>query len=171
MADLWTAIKIQVGACAAIADLDTIKNDVLWAQYRIGLATLGGSFLQGHSEVLGKLEAANAHLGDVTKGLEKVSTICKDLVALQKIHNAVTVLSEDQIMRKDPQKAADSFDILFQGFGVLCRHLPSPAKEWAEFFENFNLFGGVQRNMYEPAFRAARDARDLTGTYDRKTAP
>jgi hypothetical protein len=160
MADWWTAIKIKAGACAANTDIDGIKASVELAQDRVGKALKVGSFVQGHSEVFGKLTKANEGLGKMSEGLQKATSICKDIVALGKIQDAITVLMDDRIMYDDPQKAADSFDLLFQGFGRLCSHLPSPAKEWAGFFENYNLFGTVQKKVYAPHFRAANAALD-----------
>ena len=161
----WTAIKRKAGACAANTDIEDLKASVQLGKKRVDQALTVGKFFQEKSGVFDKLTKANEGLGKVGEALEKVQDICVDIVAYNKIHDAVVALSDDRIIYDDPQKAADSFDILFQGFGKLCSHLPPPAKEWAKFFEGFNLFGNMQKNVYAPYFGRLRDARDGTGQY------
>jgi hypothetical protein len=153
----WVAIKRKAGACAANATVEDLKASVQLGQARVGQALMVGGFLQSQSGVFEKLSKANEGLGKVGESLEKVQNICVDIVAYSKIHDAVVALSDDRIIYDDPQKAADSFDILFQGFGKLCSYLPPPAKEWAKFFEGFNLFGNVQKNIYGPYFKRLND--------------
>ena len=161
----WTAIKRKAGACAANTDVEDLKASVQLGKKRIDQALTVGRFFQEKSGVFDKLTKANEGLGKVGEALEKVQDICVDIVAFNKIHDAVVALSDERIIYDDPQKAADSFDILFQGFGKLCSQLPPPAKEWAKFFECFNLFGNMQKNVYAPYFGRLRDARDGTGQY------
>jgi hypothetical protein len=161
----WVSIKKKAGACAANTDLEDLKAAVQLGQKRVDQALKVGYFWQQKSGVFDKLSKANEGLGKIGEGLDKTKEICVDIVAIGKIHDAIIALSNDRIIYDDPQKAADSFDLLFQGFGRLCSHLPSPAKEWAKFFEEFNLFGNMQKNVYAPYFSRLRDARDGTGAY------
>lgn len=158
-------IKKKAGQCAANTDLEDLKSAVQLGQKRVNQALMGGRILQENSGVFDKLSKANEGLGKIGESLEKVQDICLDITAIGKIHDAVIGLSDDQIIYTDPQKAADSFDLLFQGFGRLCRFLPPPANEWGKFFEGFNLFGNVQKNIYNPYFSRLNDARDGTGAY------
>lgn len=158
-------IKKAAGKCAANTQLEDVKASVVLAQKRIDQAIYGGRILQGDSAVFNKLSEANKGLGDIGSALEKAQDICLDITAVAKIHDAVLVLADDAVIYKDPQAAADSFDLLFQGLGRLCRYLPPPAKAWGQFFESFNLFGNVQKNIYAPYFGRLRDARDGTGQY------
>ena len=162
---VWMNIKKMTGQCAANTSLEDMKSSVQLAQGRIDKVLYGGQILQGGSGVYEKLGKANEGLGKIGESLEKVQDICVDVNAFAKIHDSIKILSDDQIIYKDPQKAADAFDSLFQGFGRLCRHLPSPAKEWGQFFEQFNLFGNMQKNVYAPYFQRLNDARDGTGQY------
>lgn len=161
----WLTIKKKAGACAANTDLEELKAAVQLGQQRIDQALLVGNIAQGKSGVFEKLTTANEGLGKVGESLEKVQDICLDITAVGKIHDAITALSDDRLIYDDPQKAADSFDLLFQGFGRLCKYLPPPANEWAKFFESFNLFGNMQKKVYSPYFSRLRDARDQTGVY------
>ena len=163
----WVTIKKKAGACAANTDLEDLKAAVELGKKRVDQALQVGYFLQQKSGVFDKLSKANEGLGEIGEGLDKIQDICADIVMVGKIHDAIVALSDDRIIYDDPQMAADSFDLLFQGFGKLCSYLPSPAKEWAKFFEEFNLFGNMQKKVYAPYFSKLRDARDGTGVYAR----
>lgn len=153
-----TTIKRKAGQCAANTELEDLKAATGLAEVRITQVLMGGQMLQNNSDVFEKMTKANEGLGAVNESLEKVQDFCLDIVAAGKIHDAVKILSDDRIIYDDPQKAADSFDTLFQGFGRLCRYLPPPAKQWGQFFEKFNLFGNMQKKVYEPYFQRANDA-------------
>ena len=153
-------IKRKAGACAANTELEDLKAAVQLGQSRIDQALMAGTIMQGKSGVFDKLTKANEGLGKVGESLEKVQDICIDITAVGKIHDAVRALSDDRLIYDDPQKAADSFDLLFQGFGRLCRYLPPPAKEWGKFFEEFNLFGNMQKKVYAPYFSRAHAAAE-----------
>lgn len=92
--------------------------------------------MQDDSRVFDKLNKANEGLGKISESVGKVQSICFGIVAINMIHDAVKVLSDDQIIYTNPQKAADAFDTLFRGFGRICNVLPPPAKEWAQFLNN-----------------------------------
>ena len=164
-ASAWLTIRKKAGACAANTDLEELKAAVQLGQKRVDQALMFGNMAQGQSGVFDKLSKANEGLGKVGESLEKVQDFCVDITAVGKIHDAIVALSDDRIIYDDPQRAADSFDMLFQGFGRLCSYLPPPAKEWAKFFESFNLFGNVQKNIYNPYFGRLRDVRDQKGAY------
>jgi hypothetical protein len=163
--DALLYLRKKAGACAANTDLEELKSAAQLGQKRIDQALMFGNLGQGNSGVFDKLSKANEGLGKVGESLEKVQDICGDVDAFGKIHDAIVALSDERIIYDDPQKAADSFDMLFQGFGKVCSYLPPPAKEWAQFFENFNLFGNMQKNVFGPAFKQRADARDQTGIY------
>lgn len=154
----WLYIRRKAGTCAANTDLEELKAAAKLGQQRIDQALMVGSFAQGQSGVFDKLSKANEGLGKIGESLEKVQDVCTDITAVGKIHEAIVALSDNRLIYDDPQKAADSFDMLFQGFGRLCSYLPPPAKEWAKFFESFNLFGNVQKNFYHPYFQRAHTA-------------
>ncbi|MDM7922255.1 MAG: hypothetical protein QUS14_08130 [Pyrinomonadaceae bacterium] len=164
-ASAWLTIRKKAGACAANTDLEELKAAVQLGQKRVGQALMAGNIAQGQSGVFDKLSKANEGLGKVGESLEAVQDFCVDITAVGKIHDAIVALSDDRIIYDDPQRAADSFDLLFQGFGRLCKYLPPPAKDWGKFFESFNLFGNVQKNIYNPYFSRLRDVRDGTGAY------
>jgi hypothetical protein len=155
--DAWLYLRKKAGACAANTDLEELKAAALVGQQRIDQALMVGSFAQGQSGVFEKLSKANEGLGKVGESLEKVQDVCTDITAVGKIHDAIVALNDDRIIFDDPQKAADSFDMLFQGFGRLCSYLPPPAKQWATFFESFTLFGNLQKNAIGP-YRQAQEA-------------
>ncbi|HTK37553.1 MAG TPA: hypothetical protein VL325_03585 [Pyrinomonadaceae bacterium] len=93
--------------------------------------------------------------------MKGIQTFHAPTLILDKLINAVDVLSDDNVIYTDPDKAAAAFDILFQGFGKLCSYLPPPGK----FFEQFDLFENVQTKIYKPYFQRWNDARDGTGQY------
>jgi len=156
MADLdsiWVAIKKLTGTCAAATQYEDIKAAASDAQGKIDQALMVGEFFQKDSAVFDKLNKANEGLGKVNEALDKAGEICLDIEAVNRIHEAIVILDKPNIIQSNPQAAADAFDSLFQGFGRLCRFLPPPAKEWGTFFESFNLFGNVQKNIYAPYFK------------------
>lgn len=154
----WLTIRKKAGTCASNTDLEELKAAVQLGQKRIDQALIVGTIAQGKPGAFEKLTKANEGLGKIGESLETVQDFCKDITAIGKIHDAIVALSDDRLIYDDPQKAADSFDTLFQGFGKLCGYLPPPAKEWATFFESFNLFGNVQKNIYAPYFQRAHTA-------------
>lgn len=155
---IWVKIKKLAGTCAAAADYEDIKAAVGDAQGKIDDALMVGEFLQQDSRVFKKLSDANEGLGAVKKSLDTAGEICLDIQAVNKIHESILILDKPNILQDDPQAAADAFDSLFQGIGRLCRFLPPPADQWGTFFEQFNLFGNVQKNFYAPHFRGADEA-------------
>jgi hypothetical protein len=150
---VFTTIRRMSGKCSADTNLEDLKASVQLAQGRIDKVLLGGKIVQGDSAVFDKLTKANEGLEKVGESLENVQNVCLDIVAIGKIHDAIKVLQDDRVIYDDPQKAAEAFDSLFQGFGRLCRFLPPPAKEWGEFFEQFNLFGNFQKKIMSPYMR------------------
>ncbi len=161
----WMNIKKRAGQCSANTDLEYLKSSVELGQKRIGQALTAGQILQGNPGAFEKLTKANKGLGKIGESLETLQDICTDVEAGGKIFDAISKLSDERIIYDDPQGAADAFDTLFQGFGRLCRFLPFPASEWGQFFEQFNLFGNVQKNIYNPYFSRLNDARDGKGAY------
>ena len=161
----WGRVKKMAGQCAANTDLEDVKSSVELAKKRVDQALMAGKLLQKDSAVFDKLKSANDGLGSIGEALEKVQEICLDIGMVAKIHDAVKVLSDDNIVYSNPDAAADAFDTLFQGFGKLCSYLPPPAKQWAKFFESFNLFGNMQKKVYKPYFSRLSDARDQKGEY------
>lgn len=149
----WVTIRKKAGTCAANTDLEELKASIQLGQTRIGQALTGGRIAQGDSAVIQKLTKANEGLGAVGETLETLQNICIDITAVNKIHEAAVALSEDDIISKEPERAAAAFDSMFQGFGRLCRFLPPPAKSWQTFFEGFNLFTNVSRGL-NPELRA-----------------
>lgn len=161
----WVAIKRKAGVCASDPDLENIKAAVQLGEKRVDQALKVGNFLQGRSDVFEKLSKANEGLGKIGETLETIQNVCVNIGVLDKLKNAVDVLSDDNVIYQDPDKAAAAFDILFQGFGKLCSYLPFPANQWGKFFENFDLFSNVQTKIYKPYFQRLNDARDQTGAY------
>jgi hypothetical protein len=155
---VWYRIRKMVSNCAASTDLEDLKASVELAKERVDKALMAGTILQGNSGAFEKLTKANEGLGAVGESLGMVQDICLDMDAVGKIHDAIVVLSDDRVIEKNPQAAADAFDSLFNGIGRLCRHLPPPADEWGEFFSQFNLFGNMQRKVFAPYFQRAWNA-------------
>lgn len=153
--DLWAKLKKITGQCAANTELENLKTIVETANNRIDKVLIGGSFLQSDSRVFEKLSRANEKLKIVGDVLEKVENVCLDLRAVSRIHEAIKVLDAENgsVIYKDPEKAARAFGDLFVGFGRLCRHLPSPAKEWGKFLEGTGDFFVNMNRQINPDLR------------------
>lgn len=163
--EIWVSIKRKANLCATDPDIENIKATVQLGQKRVNQALRVGYFLQKESAVFDKLTKANEGMGKIGEALENVQNICVSIGFVGHMKDAVDILSDDNVIYNDPDKAAEAFDILFQGFGKLCAHLPFPANQWAKFFEDFNLFESVQKKIYKPYFDRLRDVRDGTGAY------
>ena len=135
-----TYIRKRGGQCAVNPTFEDIDKAISLAQGRIKQALSIGKFCNGQSELVKKLTDANERLQTVSKGISKAKEFCVFINEAEKIAAAVKVLSDDRVIYDNPIGAAQAFDTLFQGIGMICKRLPSPAKEWAQFFENFNLF-------------------------------
>lgn len=149
----WITIKKKAGACAANTDLEELKAAVQLGKGRIDKVLWGGKMLSDKPGGFEKLTKANEGLGAIGEALEKVQDICLDITAVGKIHEAAVALSDERLIYDNPEAAAAAFDMMFQGFGRLCRYLPPPAKAWQKFFEDFNLFSNVSRGTI-PELRA-----------------
>ena len=151
MPSLWDRLRSINHKCAA-TDIDELKELTEQAQTRIDYVLKGGKILQEESEVLAKLQRANDHLEDVSKSLEKASTLCKDIGAISDIHDAMETLNTELIVN-DPTAAAKAFEKLFRGFGVVCKHLPFPGNQWATFFGSVGTFFEDIQKMGDPMTR------------------
>ena len=151
MPGLWEKLRNVNHKCAE-TDVDELKELTEQAQKRIGYVLKGGKILQKDSDVISKLQQANDHLGDVSKALERVSNLCKDIGAISDIHDAMETLNTELIV-SDPTAAAKAFDKLFRGFGVVCKHLPFPGNQWAMFFAQVGTFFEDMQQMLDPMKR------------------
>ncbi len=141
---LYARVKRWVGACASNTDAQNIKDAVekgIKATEVAWIMTSDPNTMKHLSQALDGMRA-------VAETIETVQNICLDLKAIMSIHAAIRILDDDQVIRKDPDKAAKAFGALFAGFGRLCRHLPSPAKEYGQFLEGagdffYNMRRGV----------------------------
>ncbi len=153
--DFWGNLKKITGQCAANTELEDLKTAVQTANDRVEKVLMGGSLLQSDSRVFEKLSKANEKLKTVGEVLEKVENVCLDLRAVSRIHDAVKVLDAENgmVIYHDSEKAAQAFGDLFVGFGRLCRHLPSPAKEWGQFLESAGDFFVNMNRKINPDLR------------------
>jgi hypothetical protein len=138
---LWGNIQIALGYCPANLDKHSLVAAIKDAQGKIGYVLLGGDVLQGFQKNGGsieKLTEMNNKLGEVLEKLDKIDEICKDIIAMQKIHYALTAVTTEDF-RNDPMKAAKAFDGFFNGLSRICRLTPI-LKPYQDFFERFNLF-------------------------------
>lgn len=134
-------VKIMLGYCPANIDKTELIGSISEAQEKISWVLTGGEILQGFQKNGGsieKLKELNTKLGEIKEKLDTVDDICKDIIALQKIHHAMADITHDDF-RKDPIKAAKAFDEFFIGIGRICRLTPI-LKPYQQFFEGFNLF-------------------------------
>jgi hypothetical protein len=145
----YVALRRYFGKCAANTNIEDLKAVAKSAEEKIDLALLFGNFSQNGSNVTKNLVEAKKAIGSIGKSLGKVQDICTDVVAVTKIYDGIAALSDKDanIIYHDSQKAAEAFDMMFQGFGRLCRHLPQPAKAWGKFLEEFNLFSNYNKTI------------------------
>jgi hypothetical protein len=146
MDSVWSRVKKITGQCAAVTDAEDLKASAKTAQKRIKQTLQGGKLLQKDSRVFDYLGKANDGLGSVIESLDKAGDICMDIRAISRIHDAMKVLDDENVVYDNPEAAAKAFGDLFVGFGRLCRHLPSPGKEWGQFLEQAgDFFSNWQR--------------------------
>ena len=126
------------GKCPA--DGSDLLESVELSHNLIDIALTVGELHKQDSRVFSNLTKANEGMGKIGESLTMVNDICLDVVAINKVNEALDTLGDGSIIRNDPVAAGEAFDSLFQGFGRLCRYLPPPANAWQQFFESFNLF-------------------------------
>lgn len=134
-------VQLMLGACPANIDKDDLIASVKEAQEKIDLVLQGGELLNGYQKnggSIAKLKSANGKLGEFLEALDKVDTICKDIKALNDIHDAMANISPDDF-RNDPKKAAKAFDKFFVGLARFCR-FAEILKPYGQFFESFTGF-------------------------------
>jgi hypothetical protein len=127
-------IKLHARKCAASTELEDLKAAVELAKERVGQAKTAGAFLKGDSRTLGILNDAEKKLGEFGRVIGGIQDICKDVDALVRVHSAVRILRDDDIIYRDPEKATRAFGQIFVGFGRFCRFLP-PLKSWGNFLK------------------------------------
>ncbi|MEZ5429167.1 MAG: hypothetical protein R2747_23170 [Pyrinomonadaceae bacterium] len=158
--------KMFVATCSANADLEDLKKSVERGQEVIEAAKISSAFLDKFGQTSKKLEEAGKALDKVSKGLGKIETGCKDIAALMKIHEAISVLNDDKVIYEDPEKAAKAFGSLFVGFGTLAKHLPPPANEYAAILLGCgNFFADVSRGTV-PQMRKNWIELERQGAFD-----
>lgn len=147
--EYYIALRRYFGKCASNTDIEDLKAVAKSAEEKIDLALLFGNFSQNGSNVTKNLVEAKKAIGSVGESLGKVQDICTDVVAVTKIYDGIAALSDKDanIIYHDSQKAAEAFDMMFQGFGRLCRFLPPPARQWGEFLEKFDLFSNYNKTI------------------------
>lgn len=138
---LWGRIKRWTTTCATAAEIQDIKDSLDQAENALKAPQML-SVVSGARVDVGKVVEG---LGAIKETIETVENVCLDVNAIRDIHKAMKTLNEDAEM-KDKANAAKAFSDLFSGVGRLCRHLPSPAKEWGEFIEKCGvLFVNIER--------------------------
>ena len=161
----WESIQRMAKRCSANLELEETKAAVQLAQDRVGKVLMGGKLLQKDSTIFNKLTEANKGLAAMGEALENVQNLCNNIIAADKVLKAVDFLMDEKLINENPDKAAEMFDLIFQGFGLICAELPPPAKQWAKFFENFNLFSNMQKNVFKPYWQKRYDALNQRGVY------
>lgn len=141
------------GTCSANTELQNLKDAIEKGEQAIEIAESASDFLSINPQTWHNLQQAREALGKVAEGLDKAENICKDIKAIKKIHGAIKILKDDSVIYDDPLKASEAFGELFSGFGILARHLPSPADSFAQVLERLGgIFGQVTRDLI-PDFR------------------
>jgi hypothetical protein len=171
-ANALTKLKIWAGAIGPNGSPEDIKAAAIVAQERITDALMFGSMWQNgnNSEAYQKLIDANEYLGKIVEHIDKGEKIYKDVQAVVQIHEAIQVLKDDQIMFKNPQKAAAAFDDLFQGFGKLAKHFPPPFDstigELLEQCGTLRFFSNMEQVMAGSESNLGRALRALNARED-----
>jgi hypothetical protein len=160
---LYARVKRWVGTCASNTETQNIKD-----------ALEKGIQATRVAWIMTSDPTATKYLGQALEGMEKISetietvqNICLDLKAVMCIHAAIKILDDDQVIRRDPDKAAKAFGALFAGFGRLCRHLPSPAKEYGQFLEGagdffYNMRRGINADkMFQDRWKRLTGLPDM----------
>lgn len=139
---LWGRIKRWTTTCATAAEIQDIKDSLDKAENALQAPHMLSVVSQSRVDV-GKVVEG---IGAIKETIETVENICLDMKAIREIHAAMIILNNDALMKTDKASAAKGFSDLFSGVGRLCRHLPSPAKEWGEFIEKCGvLFINIER--------------------------
>ncbi|HXF42993.1 MAG TPA: hypothetical protein VNK26_04570 [Pyrinomonadaceae bacterium] len=165
-------IKVWATTLASNGTAEDLKAAATVAQERIGYALTAGEFLQNgrNSDAYQKLIDANEHLGKILEHIEKGEKVYKDVMALVQIHAAIKVLQDDQVIYKDPQKAAAAFDDLFMGFGKIAKHFPPPFDstigELLEQCGTLRFFSNMEQVMAGPNSNLGRAKALLYDTRD-----
>lgn len=133
--DLTTRIKIWLGACAAATGDEDIKDAVEKSQRVLWVAQQGTSLSKNLKNATKVFEDAGKGLDAISETADKINGLCLDLRAITEIHEAIKILNQDDIIRKNPEAAANAFGQLFGGFGRLAKHLPQPAKAYSAILE------------------------------------
>ena len=150
--DTWSWIRKKSAQCEANTEVEDIIGYIGIAEDKINI-TLRGAELLKVSGSFQKLTKAKEALGDVKTTLENIQNLCRDVKALGKITDAVAVLNQIDFHSDDSEKMAWAYGQLFEGFGRLCLHLPSPIKQWGKIFESAGDFFLNMRKKLHPGLR------------------
>lgn len=155
-ANALTKVKIWAGAIGPNGSPEDIKAAAIVAQERIKYALMAGDIWQNgnNSSAFQKLIDANGYLDKIVEHIENGEKIYKDVMAVIQIYDAIQVLKDDQVLYKNPEKAAAAFDDLFQGFGKLAKKFPPPFDqtigELLEQCGTLRFFSTMQQVMAGP---------------------
>ncbi len=165
--DIFERIKVWVGACAASTEIENLKDAAEKGQRAVWAAQGAAAFTKMSGESIEKLGKAGEALGKVGETLETVQGVCLDIKAVNQIHAAIRVLSQDGIIENDTDGAAQAFGRLFSGFGRLANHLPPPANAYAQILEGCGSFFSDMMRGLVPEKRARDKAifKQIDGFY------
>lgn len=144
---LWERIQIWTTTCSADTELQNLKDALEKSEKSMQIAELTSEFLSKNPNAGQNFRKAREGLGKVSEGLSKAENVCKDINALKRIHEGIKVLSNESVIYKDPEKAAEAFGNIFGGFGRLASYLPPPADSYGQILEEAGngFFGNVSK--------------------------
>jgi hypothetical protein len=161
--DVIERIKVWVGACAASTEIENLKDAAEKGQRAVWAAQGAAMFTKTSGESIEKLGKAGQALGKVGESLGKVQGICLDIKAVNQIHAAIKVLSQDGIIERDSDAAALAFGKLFVGFGRLAHHLPPPVNAYAQILEGCGDFFYNMNQKLDPSKRWKKQFSEIEG--------
>lgn len=156
-----------ISTCAANTEIDNLKDALQQSEWAMHIAENWSDLHRSRPGLTQTFNRSREALGKIRSVVETAEGICLDIAAVARIHRAVKVLNQDDVIRKRPEQAAHAFGDLFAGFGRLAKHLPPPANEYAVILEHcgdffLNMRRGIDsevrwQKQFEESLKAERN--------------
>jgi hypothetical protein len=146
MDELWHKLKVVTGACASNVQLTDVADYVKRGEQ----AAQAAAFVERDAARAQKLKSGADALGKVHSALSTTQSVCMDLQAIVRMHEAIKILNQPGVIAPGSKVAAEAFGQLFVGAGRFASKLPPPANAYAQILENCGSFFVNMQALLDP---------------------
>jgi plasmid stabilization system protein ParE len=167
--DLLQRLREWFSTCETGTTVENIRDAITYTRRVMTVAERDMQFRRINPNFMRVFTQARQALTSISDGIERAENICQTLQAIRNIQNAIEILSQRDIIARDPRAATRAFAQLFQGFAQLASYLPPPFDMYNPILEGLggeffaNVRAGIDPNVRPRDQRAMREMREAEG--------